>query len=95
VVSPLSETPSGLPVSPELAEVRNAVRRLEIETAVEHGVDTPAYWRTMSDRLAQHLATDRFAPVNGDYTDRSAERAHRWLVRIASAYHALAATGVR
>jgi elongation factor P hydroxylase len=95
VVSPLSETQSDVPVSPQLIEVRNTVRRMEAETAVEHGVDTPAYWRAMSDRLAEHLATNRFAPVHGRYADQSAELAHRWLVRIASAYRALASTGVR
>lgn len=94
VVSPLSETQSDVPVSAELTEVRNVVRKLEAQMAIEHGVDTPAYWRAMSDQLAQQLAANRFAPVDGTYADRAAERAHRWLVRIASAYRSLATTGV-
>jgi hypothetical protein len=87
--------PSDIPVSPELAEVRNAVRRLEAQVAGEHGVDTPAYWGAMSNRLQEYLAGNRFAPVAGVQRDRAAERAHQWLVRVAAAYRALAATSVR
>lgn len=94
MVSSLSETQSDVPVSAELAEVRNVVRKLEARMAIEHGVDTPAYWRAMSDQLALQLAANRFAPVDGRYADRAAERAYRWLVRVASAYRSLATTGV-
>jgi hypothetical protein len=87
------EQPADVPVSPELAEVRDVVRRLEARTAVEHGVDTPAYWRAMSDHLQEHLAGNRFAPAPGQ--DRAAERAYGWLVRVAAAYRALAEPGVR
>ena len=59
----LPDSPSDLPASPELAEVRDLVRRLEAQQAGVHGVDTPAYWRAMSDRLQEHLATSRFAPT--------------------------------
>jgi hypothetical protein len=89
------DSPADIPTSPELAEVRDMVRRLEAQQAGNHGVDTPAYWRAMSDRLQEHLATSRFAPVDGRYRDRAAERAYGWLVRCAAAYRALAATGVR
>jgi hypothetical protein len=91
----LPDQPADVPVSPELAEVRDVVRRLEARTAGEHGVDTPAYWRAMSDRLQEHLAGNRFAPVPGLRQDRAAERAYSWLVRVASAYRALAEPGVR
>lgn len=75
--------PADVPVSPELTEVRNLVRRLEAQLAVEHGMDNPAYWRAMSDRLQETLAGNRFQP---------GERAHRWLARVAGAYRALAAS---
>jgi hypothetical protein len=91
----MPEEPLDVPVSPELAEMRNAVRRLEAQLAGEHGVDTPAYWRAMSDRLEGYVASNRFAPVPGMRQGRAAERAHNWLVRVAAAYRALAAPGVR
>lgn len=73
--------PADVPVSPELTEVRNLVRRLEAQLSAEHGVDNPVYWRAMSDRLREAVAED---------TARGT--AHRWLVRVASAYESLAAT---
>jgi hypothetical protein len=76
--------PSDVPISPELAAERNMVRRLEAAMAAEHGVDTPAYWRAMSDRLHEHLRR----------TQPRDERAHDWLVRVAAAYRALAGTSV-
>jgi hypothetical protein len=76
--------PADVPVSPALTEVRNLVRGLEAQLSAEHGVDNPAYWRAMSDRLQEALASNRFAHT---------ERAHRWLTRVAGAYGALAATG--
>jgi hypothetical protein len=91
----MPEQPLDVPVSPELAEIRNAVRRLEAQLAGEHGVDTPAYWRAMSDRLRGYVVDNRFAPVPGVPRSRAEERAHNWLVRVATAYRALAAPGVR
>lgn len=90
-----SEPLSDVPLSPELAEVRNVVRQLEADMANRYGADTPAYWRAMSDQLAQRVTTHRFAPTGGRYADRAAERAHRWLVRVAAAYRALAAPGTQ
>jgi hypothetical protein len=95
VIDMLPDSPADPPSSPELAQVRDLVRRLEAQQAGEHGVDTPAYWRAMSDRLAEHLAASRFAPRPGWYRDPAAERAYAWLVRVAAAYRALAVTGVR
>lgn len=92
MLSPLSEPLSDRPVSRELAEVRSVVRELEAQLAGDHEVDTPAYWRAMSQRLTEQLATTRFAPVDGCYPDDQARLAHRWLIRIAGAYRALAAT---
>lgn len=69
------------------------VRRLEAHVATQYSVDTPAYWRAMSDRLAEALAVSRFAPINGRYRDRASERAYLWLVRVAGAYRALAKPG--
>ncbi|HEX5400851.1 MAG TPA: hypothetical protein VFX16_00970 [Pseudonocardiaceae bacterium] len=88
---PHADTPS----SPELAEARDVVRKMEAKQAGEHGVDTPAYWRAMSDRLQDHLIVSRFAPVDGRYADQAAERAYGWLLRCAAAYRALAATSGR
>ena len=84
--------PSDVPISPELAEERNAVRRLEALMAEEHGADTPAYWRAMSDRLHEYLASSRFA--GGPPRDDAARRAYFWLVRVAAAYRALAGFSV-
>jgi hypothetical protein len=76
---------------------------LEARLAAVHGADTPAYWRAMADHLRDYLASPRFAamnrprhsalapPVSGE---DPARRAHSWLVRIAAAYRALAATSV-
>lgn len=75
--------PADVPLTPDLSEVRDLVRRLEAQLSVEHGVDNAEYWRAMSDRLQEALARTRFKP---------GERAHRWLARVASAYGALAAT---
>jgi hypothetical protein len=91
----LPEEPMDVPVSPELAEMRNVVRRLEAQLANEHGVDTPAYWRAMSDRLQGYVINNRFAPETGTQHNRASERAHNWLVRVAAAYGALAQPGVR
>ena len=76
--------PADVPVSPDLTEVRNLVRRLEAQLSIQHGVDNAEYWRAMSDRLQEALARNRFQPGG---------RAHRWLTRVAGAYSALAATG--
>lgn len=70
------------------------MRHLEAQVALEYGVDTPAYWRAVSDRLSHRLATNRFAPVNGRYASAEAERAHRWLIRVTAAYRALARASV-
>lgn len=83
---------SDVPISPELAEERNAVRRLEAAMAAEHGADTPAYWRAMADRLHQYLGSARFA--GGPPKDEASRRAYGWLVRVAAAYRALASTSV-
>jgi hypothetical protein len=90
VVSSLPD-PSDVPISPELAEERNAVRRLEARMAEQHGADTPAYWRAMADQLHEYLASPRFSTVRRDEAGR---RAYRWLVRVAAAYRALAGTSV-
>jgi hypothetical protein len=74
----------------ELAEQRNLVRRLEASMAAEHGADTPAYWRAMSNQLETYLAQPRFAAEAGQ--DEPTDRAHAWLTRVASAYRALAAS---
>ena len=87
------DQPADAVVPAELAEVRDAVRKLEAQLAARHGVDTPAYWRAMSLRLEEALSTNRYAPVEGRYRSPGAEQAHRWLVRVATAYRALAATG--
>jgi hypothetical protein len=89
--------PSDVPVPPELAEERNTVRRLEAQLAAEHGADTPAYWRAMAEQLHQYLGSARFADVRGSSpsggpADVAARRAYNWLVRVAAAYRALAAT---
>jgi hypothetical protein len=66
--------------------------------AAEHGADTPAYWRAMSDRLHAYLASPRFQSMttpNAQPCDEAARRAYGWLVRVAAAYRALAATSVR
>jgi hypothetical protein len=82
----------------ELVEVRNVVRRLEAQLAIEHGADTPAYWCAMADRLHEYIACSRYAATNTQArtppcaTDDPARRAHAWLLRVASAYRALAAT---
>lgn len=68
------------------------VRRLEAQLSAEHGVDNPAYWRAMSEQLAETLASNRFAPEPGAERD-AAHDAHRWLVRVAAAYRSLATTG--
>jgi len=60
------------------------VRRLEAAMAAEHGADTPAYWRAMSDRLHEYLRR----------TQPRDDRAHGWLVRVAAAYRALAGTSI-
>jgi hypothetical protein len=92
--------PSDVPIPPELVEERNVVRRLEAQLAAEHGADTPAYWRAMADYLRDYLASPRFAAMHGprhaapvSSTD-PARRAYSWLVRVAAAYRALAATSV-
>jgi len=92
VVSSLPD-PSDVPISSELAEERNVVRRLEAQMAAEHGADTPAYWRAMSDRLHEYLASARFSSVVSQQDD-AARRAYGWLVRVAAAYRALAGTSV-
>jgi hypothetical protein len=86
----LPDQPADSVVPAELAEVRNAVRRLEAQLAARHGADTPAYWRAMSQRLDEALVTNRFAPVDGQYRDAASRRAHHWLVRVATAYRSLA-----
>jgi hypothetical protein len=91
VVSSLPD-PSDVPISPEVAEERNAVRRLEALMAAEHGADTPAYWRAMSDRLHEYLASARFA--SAPPRDEAGRRAYFWLVRVAAAYRALAGFNV-
>jgi hypothetical protein len=98
VVSRLPDQPSDVPVPPELADERNVVRRLEAQMAAQHGADTPAYWHAMSDRLHAYLASPRFRSMNTPNTqpcDEAARRAYGWLVRVAAAYRALAATSVR
>jgi hypothetical protein len=95
MVQPPMEPPADPPVCAELVEVRDAVRGLEAEVAVRHCVDTPAYWRAMSERLDRYVATSRFQPVDGRLADASADRAYRWLARVAAGYRALAATDVR
>lgn len=82
-----------VPVEPtaDLADVRAAVRRLEAQVAGRHGVDTPAYWRAMSDRLREALA-DNVLTLDGQVRDATPE-ARRWLARVATAYHALAVPG--
>jgi hypothetical protein len=92
VVSPLPDQ-SDVPISPELAVERNAVRRLEAQMAEQHGADTPAYWQAMANRLHQYLAGPRFA--GGPPADDAGRRAYGWLVRVAAAYRALASTSVR
>jgi hypothetical protein len=88
-------------VAAELAEERNVVRRLEAQMAAEHGADTPAYWHAMSDRLHAYLASPRFRSMNTPNTpntppcDEAARRAYGWLVRVAAAYRALAATSMQ
>ena len=97
VVSSLPDPPSDVPVPPELTEERNVVRRLEAQMAAEHGADTPAYWRAMAERLHAYLASPRFKSVAGPDSaqcDEAARRAYGWLVRVAAAYRALAATSV-
>jgi hypothetical protein len=97
VVSSLPDPPSDVPVPPELAEERNVVRRLEAQMAAQHGADTPAYWRAMSDRLHAYLASPRFRAMTTQNTppaDEAARRAYGWLVRVAAAYRALAATSI-
>lgn len=89
---PPADPPADIPVSPELTEVRNVVRRLEAQLSAEHGVDNPAYWRAMSDRLRETIASNRFAPQPGPECD-AAHDAYRWLVRVAAAYRSLATTG--
>ncbi|HYS38030.1 MAG TPA: hypothetical protein VEO01_20630 [Pseudonocardiaceae bacterium] len=93
----LPDQPSDVPVPAELTEERNVVRRLEAQMAAEHGADTPAYWRAMSERLHAYLASPRFKSVAGPDSaqcDEAARRAYGWLVRVAAAYRALAATSV-
>jgi hypothetical protein len=90
VVSSLPD-PSDVPISAELAEERNVVRRLEARMAEEHGADTPAYWRAMADQLQEYLASPRFSTGPRDEATR---RAHGWLVRVAAAYRALAGINV-
>jgi hypothetical protein len=87
------ESPAEIPVSPELAEVRDAVRRLEAQAAVEYRIDTPEYWRAMSERLEHYLAGNRFAPAGGATADHATRRAYHWLERVTAAYRALAVTG--
>jgi hypothetical protein len=91
VVSSLPD-PSDVPISPELATERNAVRRLEAQMAAEYGADTPAYWRAMSDRLHEYLASPRFA--GGPPKDEATRKAYDWLLRVTSAYRALASINV-
>ncbi|HEY3610327.1 MAG TPA: hypothetical protein VGL06_22700 [Pseudonocardiaceae bacterium] len=94
----LPDQSSDVPVPPELTEERNVVRRLEAQMAAEHGADTPAYWRAMSERLHAYLASPRFKAMtgpDGQSRDEAARRAYGWLVRVAAAYRALAATSVR
>lgn len=95
--------PSDVPIPPELVEERNVVRRLEAQLAAVYGADTPAYWRAMADQLHAYLASARFAAMHGPRhaagsgtvaADDPARRAHSWLVRVAAAYRALAATSV-
>jgi hypothetical protein len=75
----------------EMARERDTVRRMEARLAAEHGADTPAYWRAMSETLRDYLADPKFRGV----TDRGEDhvRAHGWLTRVAAAYRALAAPG--
>jgi hypothetical protein len=95
VVSTLPDPPADdMPVSPELVEERDVVRKLEAQMAAEHGVDTPAYWRAMSEQLNQYVADDRFRPVDGTSRTAAATRAHGWLLRVAAGYRALAATSI-
>jgi hypothetical protein len=81
-----------LPVSPELAEERDVVRGLEARMAAEHGVDNPAYWAAMAEKLSEYIAGDRFAPVEGVARGSAEARAHGYLVRVAAGYRALSAT---
>lgn len=72
----------------EMARERDVVRSLEARLAAEHGADTPAYWRAMSDALRDYLADPRFRGVAGRSEDHA--QAHRWLTRVAAGYRALA-----
>jgi hypothetical protein len=76
--------------SSDLADERDLVRRLEAELAARYGVDTPAYWRAMSDRLHEYLTSPDFTQRRAEIADVPLTRGDTWITRVAAAYQALA-----